>query len=171
MSVAGATMPTVDEMNQAAVRRAEPADADELTRLRILMFDGMGHDVGALDDAWRRRNVDHFTSRLSQPEEFAAFVVDKQGGGLAACAVGWLNQHLIGATNPTARVGYIANICTDRDFRRRGYGRATLTALLDWLRTTDARVVNLHASADGDALYRALGFAEPKERSLTLRLD
>ncbi len=82
----------------------------------------------------------------------------------------WLNRHLIGVTNPSGRVGYVANICTDREFRLRGYSRATLTALLDWMRSTGIQLVNLHASADGDHLYRSLGFTDPEETSLTLRL-
>lgn len=76
---------------------------------------------------------------------------DKPDGGLAAVAIGWLDQHLIGTANPTGRVGYVANMCTEPDFRRRGFGRITLTALLDWMRSTGTRTVNLHASTDGEA--------------------
>lgn len=101
---------------------------------------------------------------------FAAYVVDRPGGdGLAASAIGWLNEHLIGTANPTGRVGYIANMSTDRDCRRRGYGRATLVALLAWLRSTGITTVDLHATPDGESLYRSLGCTEPTDPALTLR--
>lgn len=154
-----------------ATRRAIPIDATEIVRLRALMFEDMGRDPGLLDERWRRRNVDHFTARLAQPDVFAGYVIDKPDGGVAAVAIGWLNQHLIGTANQTGRVGYVANMCTEPAFRRRGFGRITLTALLDWMRSTDTRTVNLHASTDGEALYRSLGFTDPSETALTLRLN
>jgi ribosomal protein S18 acetylase RimI-like enzyme len=151
------------------VRRAGPDDAAELTRLRVLMFADMGRDPGLLDGDWRRRNVAHFRRRLAETDVFAAYVVDRPGGGLAACAVGWLNEHLIGTANQIGRVGYIANMSTDPAYRRRGYGRATLVALLAWLRSTGITTVDLHATPDGEPLYRSLGFTEPTDRALTLR--
>jgi GNAT superfamily N-acetyltransferase len=156
--------------DHVAVRRANPEDADELTRLRVLMFADMGHQGHPMDERWRERNVEHFRARLLDSESFAAFVVDKPDGGLAACAVGWLNPHLVGLRDLSGRTGYIANMSTDAVYRRRGYGRATLVALLEWMRSTRVGRVNLHASADAEKLYRSLGFTDPQEPALTLRL-
>ena len=133
------------------------------------MFADMGRDPGLLDDDWQRRNVAHFRRRLAETDVFAAYVVDRPGGGLAACAVGWLNEHLIGTANQVGRVGYIANMSTDPAYRRRGYGRAALVALLAWLRSTGITTVDLHATPDGEALYRSLGFTDPTDPALTLR--
>lgn len=152
-------------------------DAGELTRLRALMFIDMGRNPSLLTAQWRRRNIDHFRQRLADTDRFAAFVVgqdpkkDRPGQPLAACAVGWLNPHLIGTRNQIGMTGYIANMSTDPAFRRRGYGRRTLTALLDWMRSTGISTVDLHATADGEHLYRARGFTEPADQALTLRLD
>lgn len=134
------------------------------------MFTGMGHDVSSVDQRWLDLNIEHFRNRLQDVDSFAAFVVDKPDGGLAACAVGWLNPHLVGLRDLTARTGYIANISTEVAYRRKGYAGAVLSALLDWLRSTGTRRVNLHASPDGDALYRSFGFVNPQEPMLTMRL-
>ena len=78
-------------------RRANPDDAAELTRLRVVMFEAMGLDISAADEPWRQRTTVQFRERLRDTASFAAFVVGKPGGaGLAACAAGWLNPHLIG---------------------------------------------------------------------------
>jgi len=157
-------------MDTTEVRRAEPADAAELTRLRALMFQEMGRDMTQLDEQWRQRNIAHFAERLADREMFAAFVVDKRSDGIAASAVGWLDQHLIGAANPSGRIGYIANVSTDVAYRRRGYARQAMTALLDWLGSTGISVVNLHATPEAEGMYRSLGFREPGGRALSLRL-
>ena len=79
---------------EGAVRRATGGDAAELTRLRIVMFEGMGQDVSGLDEGWR----------------------------------------------------------------------------LEWMREAGVGTVDLHASPDGEPLYRSLGFTEPGQPALTLRL-
>ncbi len=160
----------LDPADGPIVRRAASEDAEELTRLRILMFEDMSHDVSMVDDLWKTRTVEHFRHRLLEVEDFAAFVIDKPGGGLAACAVGWLNPHLIGLHNMTERTGYVANMSTDREYRRRGYGRVLLSAIIGWMRSGGVGIVHLHASGDGEALYRSFGFTEPQENALTLRL-
>ncbi len=152
------------------VRRAGIDDAAELSRLRVLMFLEMGRDSRLLNENWQRRNTLHFRQRLSETDLFAAFVVDQPSGGLAAAAVGWLNPHLIGTHNLVGRTGYIANMSTDPASRRRGYARATLTALLEWMRAAGISTVDLHATTAAEHLYRTMGFSEPTDRALTLRL-
>jgi GNAT superfamily N-acetyltransferase len=156
-------------MAETGVRRALPRDAAELTRLRIIMFTDMGRDPAVFDAGWRARSTAHFADRLAATDEFAAYVVDGDGC-LAAAAAGWLDHYLIGAISPVPRIAYIANVCTDPAYRRRGYARAATTALLDWIRTTGVVRVNLHATPDAEPLYRALGFTDPDDRALTLRL-
>lgn len=154
-----------------AARRAGPDDAEELTRLRILMLREMGQDVTGAGEPWQRRSAGLFRSRLRDTGTFAGFVVDKPDGpGLAACAVGWLNPHLMTPRNLTARRGYVANTCTDVGYRGRGYGRATITPLLDWMRSAGVGMVDLHATPAGEPLYRSLGFTEPRTPALVLRL-
>ena len=74
-------------------------------------------------------------------------------------------------SNPVGVRGHVSQVSTLPAFRRRGYARACLTALLDWFeRETDARRLDLHATTDGEPLYRSLGFARSPYPSLRLRL-
>jgi ribosomal protein S18 acetylase RimI-like enzyme len=67
--------------------------------------------------------------------------------------------------------GVVFNLSTDARCRHRGYARACLDALLAWFRDeTEAGVINLNATRDGLALYRSLGFTEPRYPALQLRL-
>lgn len=134
-------------------RQATVDDAPELIRLRTVML-GV-----AWDDEWCEPALAVLSRRLAEPvPTMAAFVVDRPGGGLAACATGTIEARLGGPGNPSGLVGYVFNVATDPDQRRRGHSRACLTALLGWFRGHDIRTVDLRASAMAEPLYRSLGF-------------
>lgn len=153
-------------------RRATVSDASELVRLRALMLASV---TGAEPPPgpWRDAVRETLRERLVEPEELmAAFVVDApdRPGTLAACAVGTIDRRLGGPGNPSGRVGYVFNVCTDPDHRRRGYSRACLTALLEWYRRRGVRTVDLRASEAGEPLYRSLGFRPTSGPTLRLSL-
>ena len=146
------------------VRAATVDDAAEVVRLAAVMYASMGLDVS--DPAWMRAAEGAFRSRLG--DDLAAFVVDHPGGArLAASGAGTISRRLPSPNNPTARVGYIQWVATDADARRQGFARAVMQALLDWYDEQQVVVVELHATDDGEALYRALGFGQ--EGGIALR--
>lgn len=108
--------------------------------------------------------------------ELGAFVVDADAGGdgadgaggLAACAVGTIEQRLPAPAHPSGRFGFVFNVCTDPGHRGRGYARATTEALLDWFAERGVTRVDLHATPEAERIYRDFGFAE---HSIALSLD
>ncbi len=122
------------------------------------MYASMGHDVTRRE--WIDAAHEAFASRLGA--DLAVFVVDDDArpGVLAASGAGTISVRLPAPNNVSARVGYIQWIATDASARRRGYARAVMVALLDWFAREDVHVVELHATADGEPLYRELGFTD-----------
>ncbi|MEU8813216.1 GNAT family N-acetyltransferase [Actinoplanes sp. NPDC048796] len=151
-------------------RQAVPEDAAELVRLRAVML--RSFDRGAdWDDDWREPARRTLVEKLSAPDpDLTAFVVDRPGGGLAASAVGTVEQRLGGPGDATGRVGYIFSVVTDPDQRRHGHSRACVTALIEWFRGRGVHRVDLRASADGEPLYESLGFRRTDDPAMRLRL-
>ncbi|WP_042376566.1 GNAT family N-acetyltransferase [Streptacidiphilus melanogenes] len=147
-----------------SVRPALPDDAPELVRLREVMFASMTHAPAASGD-WRPLTEKLLRAGLDGDTGgpvLGVFVVDddERPGRLAACAVGTLEQRLPGPGHPDGLFGFVFNICTDPDRRRRGYARACTEALLAWFDEKGATRLDLHASSLGQGLYRELGFTE-----------
>jgi ribosomal protein S18 acetylase RimI-like enzyme len=149
-------------INAIEVRPATAADAAEVVRLRLLMFEAMQGE--ARPGPWQATAEAMLRDRLRDPATttMGVFVVDDPvaPGRLAACAVGTLEERLPAPGHPDGRFGFVFNICTDPAMRRRGYARACTEALLAWFDAHRVTRIDLHATEGGEALYRSLGFAE-----------
>lgn len=128
-------------------------------------------DVPVSGTEWRAAAREWFTDRLQRSGEFAAFVVDDPESGVVSCAVGLCEPVPPGPGNDAGLHGRVLNMSTEPAHRRRGYAKLCLRALLDWFQAeTPARVINLNATADGAGMYRSMGFQQPDNTALRLRL-
>ena len=150
------------------VRAAAPDDVEQVVQLAGLMYESMGIDPA--DRGWREVAQAAFSRRLGG--DLMVFVVDDPTRPcvLAACGAGTTALRLPGPLNLGARVGYLQWISTDPRWRRRGLARAVTTALVDEFRTRGVGVVELHATAQAEPLYRSLGFGEGQGPGLRLSL-
>jgi GNAT superfamily N-acetyltransferase len=148
------------------VRPATLRDAGEVVRLAGVMYRSMGLD--AADPFWLHAATVALETRLGG--DVAVFVVDDpcHAGRLAASGAGSIARRLPGPRNPAALVGYIQWVATDERWRRSGFSRAILQALLAWYETNQVRTIELHATAIGERLYRSLGFEEGPNPALRL---
>lgn len=153
---------------EPTLRRATPADASELTRLRALMYEAYG--VETAGPGWWEACERAFADRLArEAETFAAVVAEDPGvaGHLLACGVGWIEAHLPGPANLTGRRGHVASMSTEPAARRRGLARAVFAGLMCFFVERGVRRIDLRAAGMGEELYRSFGFAEPPGVALT----
>ncbi|HWC82888.1 MAG TPA: GNAT family N-acetyltransferase [Pseudonocardiaceae bacterium] len=154
------------------VRRARAEDAGELCRLRQVMWttlDARKPEPGP----WQENALTTLRNRLGEPDPtVAGFVVARPDGaaGLAACAMGGIEEWLPGPRNPSGRVGHVHSVSTEPLFRRRGYSRACMRAILDWFEESGVTNVTLNASAQGQPLYASLGFVRSDDPAMWLYL-
>ncbi len=134
------------------VRPAVASDGPELVRLAGLMYESMGL---TLTDEWRERVLADVKRRLGV--DLWGWVIEADRG-LASCAV--LNRvpRLAPPGEEASWRGYIQWVSTDPGFRRRGYARRLMEAVMEWAQDHGAKVVELHASPTGIRLYEDLGF-------------
>ncbi|MBK5305945.1 MAG: GNAT family N-acetyltransferase [Frankiaceae bacterium] len=136
------------------LRRATPADAEDLTRLRGLMHLAMG--AASLPDEWRVACEASFRRRLTEPD-FVAFGVE-EAGRLVSCGAGWLEEHLPSPGQFDGRRGHIASMSTEVEWKRRGYARQVFAGLMGWFAEQGVPRVDLRATDDGRGLYESFGF-------------
>ncbi|MEU8892258.1 GNAT family N-acetyltransferase [Streptomyces sp. NPDC048442] len=174
-------------MRTVRVRQAVADDIPELVRLRALLFEDLGGEFfnpSSADGDWRHslaavlkeQMVSDTVRILVVDGEYPyadadadADAVDRTGGPLAACAIGTIEQRLPGPHLRNGRTGQVLGVVTDPEHRRRGHSRALMQGLLNWFREREAARVDLYASAEGEPLYRALGFDDLPDPALYWR--
>jgi GNAT superfamily N-acetyltransferase len=137
-------------------RLASAHDVPEVVRLRRVLFDSLG----ACDGDWEQRCAEVLRHALDDGSMIVAVVDAPSGEGLAAAGNAEIQQRLPGPANPSGLLGYIGTMATDPRWRRRGMARVVLRRLLRELDGRGVDRVELHATPDGEALYRAAGFSE-----------
>jgi GNAT superfamily N-acetyltransferase len=147
------------------LRRATPDDADELVRLRRVMYDAM--DIDHASTEWAESCAALIREGLAAGW-LGAYVVDAdmrvRSGG-----VGLIARRLPGPRNPSGRTGHVQSMATDPEYRGRGYARAVFGALMAWFEEQGVPTVDLHATPYGEPLYRSFGFTEATYPALTRR--
>ncbi|PSL01614.1 ribosomal protein S18 acetylase RimI-like enzyme [Haloactinopolyspora alba] len=151
------------------VRAATEADIGELVRLRVVFAEAMGGSFNppSADSRWRDNCAAVLAGQLAA-ETMRILVVDGTSG-LAACGYGTIEQWVPGPHLPHGRIGHVMGVVTDPEHRRLGHARTIMDGLLEWFREQRIPRVDLHASADGEPLYRKLGFTEHPDLSMSWR--
>jgi GNAT superfamily N-acetyltransferase len=152
-------------------RRCGAQDASELIRLREMLLTELSGG-GPAARAWQSAAEATLRHHLASADgTWAAFAVDQSSAHrLAACALGVIEQRLGSPANPSGRVGCVFNVVTDPAYRRRGYARTCMRALLAWYRERGVRCVDLRATKQAEPIYEDLGFLRTADPAMRLLL-
>lgn len=146
------------------IRRAEPKDIPSLADFREKMFRSFVE--ASFDyDATKRETVKYLEKRIEQ-NEFVAWVAETEEGRMIACSAISFYELPPKPWNLTGKYAYLSSMFTERSHRRKGLGRRLLQAALDFAKESGIREVALHATEDGEPLYRSFGFRESNEMKL-----
>ncbi|MFF1740206.1 GNAT family N-acetyltransferase [Streptomyces mirabilis] len=162
--------------NGPAVRQAVEYDLVELVRLRALLFENLGgrfFSPASADDDWLDALAVVLKEQLTA-DAVRILVVDGDSDGdgdrgLAACGIATIEQRLPGPHLRNGRIGHVIGVVTDPSYRRRGHSRSIMRGLLDWFGEREVARVDLYASAEGEPLYRELGFTHHPDPALYWR--
>lgn len=143
-------------------RAATAADAAVVAHHRVAMFRDMGvlggGDANALELASRL-----YLATALADGSYRGWLVEADGrvvagAGLVLRPLLPRPGYLDGGTE-----AYVLNVYTEPAHRRRGLARQLLAAIIAWCDAAAMSRISLHASDDGRALYRELGFAPTNE--------
>lgn len=145
-----------------ALRRATVDDAELISQQRHAMFTDMGH-IGI--EAATEKFTEWVRPKLANGDYLGWFVT-RSNGEIVAGAGLWLIEWPPTPLDLHTRRGYILNVFVREEVRRHGLARWLVTTILDYCQSQGIRVILLHASEKGRALYDSLGFTATNEMRL-----
>jgi GNAT superfamily N-acetyltransferase len=156
-------------MTDYTIRQATLANADMdiIVTHRRKMFEEMGHTDPAVQAAYEPGFVSWLRTQMERDYYLAWFAVTAQGEIVAGAGL-WLLDWPPGYYDWSTYRGYIFNVYTSPEHRRKGLGRLVVQAALDWCAAKNIHQISLHASEFGKSLYESMGFAQTNEMRITL---
>jgi GNAT superfamily N-acetyltransferase len=137
-------------------RRATSGDIEILMELRLAFLAELSN-ADPTDVALRTAISKYFADSMSAGD-FTGFLAQADD---RIVSVGGLiyDQHAPSNRNPTGREGYIMNMYTVPEFRRRGIGSRILEMLVEEARQNRCGKIALHAVPGAKGIYEKFGFA------------
>ena len=138
------------------IRKADPSDAEQLTRLADAVSAEPEGWLISVAGEWRSAGDERrFLKALRRYQHAAVFVAERDDGTI----VGRLSV----GRDPHPASTHVADLglMVARDARRQGVGRALMQAAVDWAHETGIRKLELHVFPWNEAaiaLYEAFGF-------------
>jgi GNAT superfamily N-acetyltransferase len=150
------------------IRRATAADADIICYQRLRMFvDSALGDESALPPIIARFAT-WLKPRLAD-ETYLGWIVDEDGQPVGGIGV-WLMAYPPNFRDPSGTRAYVMNMYVAPEMRRRGVARQLLDVAVQEARSRSIKVVTLHATKLGRALYERCGFKPTTEMMLQQEL-
>jgi ribosomal protein S18 acetylase RimI-like enzyme len=147
--------------NTFTYRLATSADTQLLIDYRILLLDYVSHTTHTADVVQKLRDdlAVYFPKAIADGSYIAWLAYD--GDTIAAVSGMVIYDRPASYKCPTGRIGYILNIYTNEQYRRQGISTRLMDRLYESAKDSDVSVLMLHASPDGEGVYRRFGFEDP----------
>jgi GNAT superfamily N-acetyltransferase len=152
-------------------RRATLSDVSALVDYRVRFLNELyNHGEDDETKVVRKSLLGYFTQAIPS-EDFIAWVAEIDGRivGTSGMVV-WQKPAIYGGVE-SGKLGYLLNFYTIPEARKKGIATRLLNELIREAKLLGLRYLHLHASKDGEPIYRKAGFVEPREPELTLRLE
>ena len=149
------------------IRQATLEDVKELVRLRRVMFEDMGYQDKKLLDEVDRRVTKYLTEAIPSQQFFGWLAITPNGDSVGSGGV-VIDHHPPQPSNLSGKSGYIMNISTDREYRRKGIARLMMKTILEWLKESKISKATLITTPMARSLYEELGFEDRNAMKLQL---
>ena len=145
-------------MNEFLIRQATVQDAAVIARQRRWMF-ADGNDYSEADLTKMEGLYEGWVARKLAAGDYWGWLAETETGEVIAGVGLWLREWPPILYNYTGKQGFVENVFTLPDYRRRGIARQLMKAMLTWVNTSQiVYEIELHPTQLARPLYESLGF-------------
>lgn len=140
-------------------RRVNENDIEKLVEIRSIFlreFDGEDH---LKNEKNIEIEIEKYLKKFINTDDFIGFVAEDNGEIVGTSAVTFYNI-LPAVHYLNGKLAYISNIYTIHGYRRKGIARELFKKVLDEALLRDCSKITLHASKEGELVYKDFGFVK-----------
>ena len=158
------------ENHKINYRRANINDIEILVDYRIQFLNELYNHPENGETEILRNTLRQYFSEAIPSKNFIAWLAEYDGKIIGTSGmVVWRIPARYGGLE-YGRLGYILNLYTIPEARRKGICTRLLNELIKEAKSLGLKYLHLHASQEGISIYRKAGFVEPDQPELTLRI-
>jgi GNAT superfamily N-acetyltransferase len=155
------------DKGKVVLRKVINQDIDTIIDHRIIFLrEVQGAPAPELESRLRQSLKKYLTVSL-ETDKFVSWIADYKNrpvgfGGMV------IREQPGNFELPNGRTGYILNMYTVKKFRRNGIGTLLFQKLIDEARSRNLDRIELHATKNGEPIYRQFGFTDPHDKVLEM---
>lgn len=151
------------------IDKASEKEISGLVELRIAY---LKEDLGTISEADLQRLKEVLPQYFRKHLNRDLFVyVAKGAEEILACAFLLVVEKPMSPAFMTGKTGTVLNVYTKPEYRKKGYAKQLMNALLDDAKAMELSVVELKATEDGYHLYKVVGFQDVVSKYHNMRLE
>ena len=149
------------------IDKASEKEIDELVELRLAYLQ---EDLGAISEqdmqCLQAALPQYFRNHLNR--DLMSYVA-REAEEIVTCAFLLIVEKPMSPMFITGKTGTVLNVYTKPEYRKKGYAKQLMNALLEDAKANELSVIELKATEDGYHLYKSVGFEDVVSKYHTMR--
>ena len=157
------------DRNKITLKKATISDIETIIEYRIIFLEEVqGIPSKELELSLRKCLRQYFTKSLGN-DSFISWIAEYENKSIGFSGM-VIREQPGNFEIPNGKTGYILNMFTLKEYRNHGIGSLLFQKLIDDAKQRNLDRIELHATQDGEPIYRRFGFIEPHDKVLEQKL-
>jgi GNAT superfamily N-acetyltransferase len=157
------------DKTKISLRRASMTDIETMVEYRITFLkEAQGIPSPELE-SFLRQSLRRYFNRSLKDDSFVSWIAEYENKYIGFSGM-VIREQPGNFEVPNGKTGYILNMFTVKEYRKNGIGSLLFQKLIDEAKQKELDKIELHATNDGESIYRQFGFIEPHFKALEIIL-
>jgi ribosomal protein S18 acetylase RimI-like enzyme len=158
------------DRNKIILKKATISDIEILIEYRIIfLIEVQGKPSEELELSLRKSLRQYFTKSIEN-DSFITWIAEYENKSIGFSGM-VIREQPGNFEIPNGMTGYILNMYTLKEYRNNGIGTLLFQKLIHEAKQRNLDRIDLHATEDGEPIYKRSGFTEPHDKVLEFRIN
>jgi len=155
------------DKNKITLRKAGVNDIDMIIDYRIIFLKEVQSCPSQELESILRQTLKQYLKGSLKNESFISWIAEYENKSIGFSGM-VIREQPGNFEIPNGKTGYILNMYTIKKYRKNGIASLLLQKLIDDAKLRNLDRLELHATSDGEPIYKQIGFIEPHDKVLEL---